>query len=168
MVSFTSLFATAAAAVFATTTVTAEEGFHDGYFYSFWTDGGGPVQYTNGPGGSYSATWQNGNPGGNWVGGKGWNPGSRRSISYTGEYNPNGTSYLAVYGWTRKPLIEYYIVENFGSYNPSTGATKLGEITVDEGTYDIYQTMRYEQPSIDGTQTFQQFWSVVRNVAVYF
>lgn len=51
------------------------EGTHNGYFYSFWTDGQGQVNYQNGAGGSYSVTWS-GN--GNWVGGKGWNPGSAR------------------------------------------------------------------------------------------
>ena len=48
-------------------------GTNNGYFYSFWTDGAGDITYTNGAGGSYSVTWS-GN--GNWVGGKGWKPGS--------------------------------------------------------------------------------------------
>jgi endo-1,4-beta-xylanase len=52
-----------------------EEGTHDGYFFSWWSDGASPATYTNGAGGSYSVEWQSG---GNLVGGKGWNPGSAR------------------------------------------------------------------------------------------
>lgn len=34
---------------------------------------------------------------------------SCRNIKYSGQYSPNGNSYLSVYGWTRGPLIEYYV-----------------------------------------------------------
>lgn len=50
-------------------------GTHNGFYYSFWTDGGGDVTYTNGAAGSYSVKWSNV---GNFVGGKGWNPGASR------------------------------------------------------------------------------------------
>ncbi|KAI1350038.1 xylanase [Xylaria sp. FL0043] len=133
-------------------------GTNNGFFYSFWTDGRGSVTYNNGAGGSYDVTWSNV---GNFVAGKGWNPGAARVVSYNGTWNgANVNSYLSVYGWTRNPLIEYYVVESFGSYNPSSGATKRGSITSDGGTYDIYQTQRVNQPSIEGTSTFYQFWSV--------
>ncbi|KAK2811112.1 Endo-1,4-beta-xylanase 2 [Emmonsiellopsis sp. PD_5] len=136
----------------------SSEGQSGGYFYSFWTDHENSVTYTNGASGQYSVRWSGD---GNFVGGKGWNPGTTdRVIQYSGTYSPNGNSYLAIYGWTRNPLIEYYIVENFGSFNPSSGATKKGTVTVDGGTYDILVSTRVNQPSIDGIRTFQQFWSV--------
>ncbi|KAM0722236.1 hypothetical protein Q7P37_001677 [Cladosporium fusiforme] len=157
-------------------------GTHNGFYYSFWTDGQSDVTYTNGNAGNYKVSWSNNK--GNFVGGKGllnqnnpvhssteqiadlqqgWNPGAARVITYTGNYRPNGNSYLAVYGWTRNPLIEYYVVENFGTFNPSTGASKKGTVTTDGDTYDIYTTQRVNAPSIEGTSTFMQFWSVRRN-----
>ena len=48
-------------------------GTHNGFYYSWWTDGQAQATYTNGAAGQYSVQWS-GN--GNLVGGKGWNPGS--------------------------------------------------------------------------------------------
>jgi endo-1,4-beta-xylanase len=131
-------------------------GFHNGFFYSYWKDSGN-VTMTLGAGGQYSVQWSGIN---NTVVGKGWNPGSNHTVNYSGSWSTSGNGYLALYGWTTNPLIEYYVVENFGSYNPSTGAQRLGSVTTDGSIYDIYRTQRVNQPSIIGTATFYQYWSV--------
>lgn len=139
-------------------TVTSNStGTHNGFFYTFWAEAPGGTM-TLGPNGNYSLTWNTGAR--NIVVGKGWKPGSSRSVTYSGSWNCGGNCYVALYGWTTNPLIEYYVVEDFGTYNPSTGATRLGSVTTDGSTYDIYRTQRVNQPSIIGTATFYQYWSV--------
>ena len=127
-------------------------------YWQNWTDGGGTVNAVNGSGGNYSVTWTNC---GNFVVGKGWGTGSaNRVINYNaGVWSPSGNGYLTAYGWTRNSLIEYYVVDSWGSWRPP-GGSSLGTVNSDGGSYNIYKTMRYNAPSIDGTQTFAQYWSV--------
>ncbi|KAG6031073.1 hypothetical protein E4U41_007710 [Claviceps citrina] len=143
-------------------TTSKGSGFDDGHFYSFWSDYKA-VNFAKGPGGSYQVSW---NKGGNFVAGTGWKHGDTKSITYSGTWNSTGNSYLSVYGWSKNPLVECYIVENYGSYNPSHGGHKRGEVTVDGSVYDIYVSKRTNAPSIAGRKTFPQYWSIRRNKRV--
>lgn len=70
------------------------------------------------------------------------------------------TAYIGIYGWSSSPLIEYYIIEDWlGDWRPNFDSHE-GTITVDGGSYDVYTNVRTNAPSIKGTQTFTQFYSV--------
>lgn len=137
-------------------------GTHGGFYYSFWKDSGSAT-FGLMSGGRYTSNWNNSTN--NWVGGKGWNPGGPRVVNYSGNYNVNNSqnSYLALYGWTRSPLIEYYIIESYGSYNPAScaGGVDYGSFQSDGATYNVRRCQRVGQPSIEGNNsTFYQYFSV--------
>jgi len=132
-----------------------QTGERDGYYYTFWKDNG-DASFNLLSNGRYQSQW-NGSTN-NWVGGIGWNPGGRKVVNYTGYYGVNSSqnSYLALYGWTTNPLVEYYVIESFGSYDPSScsGGQNFGTFQSDGGTYKIRRCQRVQQPSIQGTATF--------------
>lgn len=55
------------------------------------------------------------------------------------------------------------MVENYGDYNPCSGAQGLGSFTSDGSVYQVCTDTRVNQPSITGTSTFKQFFSVRQN-----
>src|SRR5512143_957098 len=130
-----------------------QTGTNNGFFYSFWKSSGTACMTLTGNygGGNYSTTWSLGSNG-NFVAGKGWNPGSTtRVVGYNaGTFAPNGNGYLSLYGWSTNPLVEYYVVDNWGNFQPpGGGAQSLGTVNTDGGTYNIYKVNR-NGPNIQG------------------
>ena len=123
-------------------------GTSDGYSYELWKDKG-DTKMTITEGGTFSCEWSNINNalfrrGQKFDCTKTYKDLGNITIKYGVDYQPNGNSYMCVYGWTRDPLVEYYIVETWGSWRPPGAPEALGTVTVDGATYDVYKTTRYE------------------------
>lgn len=144
------------AAGFATITASAQTvynngtGYNQGFYYSLYTAGGSSnMTFSNQYAGNYALSWSGVN---DVVGGKGWNVGSARTVGYNVGY-ATGYNNISIYGWTTNPLVEYYICE-FGSV--ANGSVK-GSVSSDGHTYTTYEHTQVNQPSIQGTATFNQY-----------
>jgi endo-1,4-beta-xylanase len=142
-------------------------GTHDGYDYELWFDNRGNVgtgSMTLSSGGTFSCKWEKAE---NFLARKGKKFNETKTfrqlgdikLEYSCDYNPQGNSYMCVYGWTVDPLVEFYIVENYGTWRPP-GSGFIETVTIDGESYDIFKMTRKNQPSIKGTATFDQYWSV--------
>lgn len=136
-------------------------GIQDGWYFDFWKDNSqGSASMTLGPSGNYSTTWTNV---ANFIGGIGWKVGKEdRSICYDGTFSGGNNGYLALYGWTRNELVEYYVVENHGVWIPPGNSSEVkyqGTFTCDGGTYKIYKAQITSKLTIYGSP-YYQYWSV--------
>jgi endo-1,4-beta-xylanase len=127
-------------------------GTNSGYYYSLYSTGGSATMTfpdaSTYPG-NFAVTWSGVN---DVVGGKGWSTGGNMSVGYN-VGSASGYNNISVYGWTTNPLVEYYICE-FGSV--ATGTLK-GSVSSDGHTYNTYEHQQVNQPSIEGTATFEQY-----------
>ncbi len=62
---------------------------------------------------------------------------------------------ISIYGWLTNPLVEYYITELGSLYTGN--ATYKGSVSSDGHTYSTYEHQQVNQPSTEGTQTFEQY-----------
>lgn len=159
----------------------SDTGIEDGYNYELWKDRGDTKMELTGNG-TFKCEWGNINnclfrTGKKFDSTQTYKEIGNIQFDYNVDYHPNGNSYLCVYGWTKEPLIEYYIVDCWGTWRPpGDEGVYLGEKTIDGDVYDIYKTTRYNKPSIVGDTTFDQYWSIrkdkrtegVINVASHF
>ena len=136
------------------------------YHYEIWYQGGNNSMtfYDNG---TYKASWNGTN---DFLARVGFKYNEKQTYEELGpidayfkwskQGNAGGYNYIGIYGWTVDPLVEYYIVDDwFSEPGANLLGSKKGEFTVDGATYEVYQNMRYNAPSIKGDQTFPQFFS---------
>ena len=113
----------------ATTITSNQTGNHDGYDYELWKDSGNTSMTLNN-GGNFSCEWNNINNA-LFRKGKKFNETQTHqqlgniSVDYGCNYQPNGNSYLCVYGWTSDPLVEFYIVDSWDSWRPPDRLIKV-------------------------------------------
>ncbi len=129
-------------------------GTNNGYYYSLYSSGGSATmtfpsasQYP----GNYAITWRGVN---DVVGGKGWSTGSAQTIGYN-VGSASGYNNISIYGWLTNPLVEYYICELGSLYTGN--ATYKGSVSSDGHSYNTYEHQQVNQPSIQGTATFEQY-----------
>ncbi len=138
----------------------------DGYDFELWNQNGqGQASMDVGTNGGFTCSWSNIENAlfrtGKKLGStKKWQDYNGISIQYDVDYQPMGNSYMCVYGWTEDPTVEYYIVEAWGDWRPPGMNNSKATISSDGKTYDLYTSTRVNQPSIHGTETFEQYWSV--------
>ncbi|WP_299435526.1 glycoside hydrolase family 11 protein [uncultured Aquimarina sp.] len=131
------------------------DGNNKGYFWTIYKEGGwGRLRfpYANQYGGNFEIEYKNNQ---DIVGGKGWSTGSGRSINYNIGLLQGSYNFVGVYGWTRTPLIEYYVVErgNIPGQNQNKNFNANGK------NYQFKKQLRSNAPSILGTKTFYQYIS---------
>lgn len=129
-------------------------GTDHGFFYSLFTSGGSSTMTFPNAGqyaGNYAISWSGVN---DVVGGKGWSTGAARNIGYNVGF-ATGYNNISIYGWTTNPLVEYYICELGGLF---TGNAQFkGSVSSDGHNYNTYEHLQVNQPSIQGTATFEQY-----------
>lgn len=141
----------------ATTICSNRTGTISGHYYQMWSAGTGSACITLNSGNSYTTSWSGI---GDFVAGVGWNPGNSGTKSFSGSLSASGgRTLVSLYGWSTNPLVEYYVMENYTGSLPASGTYK-GQVTSDGATYDIYEHLQVNQPSIQGTATFEQYLAI--------
>lgn len=159
-----------------------------GYDYELWSQNGAgsatmKLNVSAENGGAFEVEWQGTI---NMLArtGKRWGSNSTVTVqnvgNITSEFDVEWSStdnvkYVSVYGWgyyDQQDIpsgftnqIEYYIIQDRGSYNPTQGGKRFGSATIDGIEYEFYTTDRINQPSLTGNATFKQYWSIPKNTS---
>jgi len=152
------------------------------YSYEIWSESGNDNRIIwygpdTGGGAAFRAEWNNANTflgrvGLFWDEGKPYTDYKNVFCDFEFTRSENGTagnhSYVGIYGWSKNPMIEWYIVDDWYGYgiiqsrHIGGGATKKGEFFVDGATYFIYQAKRPAGSGNieDSKEPFLQYFSI--------
>ncbi|ORX73468.1 concanavalin A-like lectin/glucanase [Anaeromyces robustus] len=70
-------------------------------------------------------------------------------------------SYVGAYGWTKNPLVEFYIIDSWigSDLKDWISSRRVGNIDIHGSTYTVYENVR-NGTSINGPAVFKQYFSV--------
>ena len=146
---------------------------------------------TNPNGGTFEASWS-GTENILTRAGKKWGASSTTTAKSVGNISlvfeatwqsSDNVKMLGVYGWAYYPSgsiptktekgantsfsnqIEYYIIQDRGSYNPASSGKKYGEGTIDGILYEFWTADRLNQPNLTGNGNFKQYFSVPKSTS---
>ena len=125
-------------------------------------------------GGGFSTTWKCGpnNSKGNFLARRGLFYGLNNSKhwqdygGFTCDFDcswsagTSGNSRICIYGWTQNPLVEFYIIEDWKNWRPTSNNAK--QVTIDGSVYDVF-TNPMNSYTIEGNKAFTQYISVRRD-----
>ncbi len=81
------------------------------------------------------------------------------SIDYSAEVDINKSSFIGVFGTTKNPNVDFYIVESWGDDLPLVLLNPLGEMSSNGIKYDIYKIVRLPFGNT-APRSLLEYWSV--------
>ena len=153
---------------------TQETGWYNDYHHEIWqadTPNSSTMTLAD-DGGGFSTSWKCGPNGsrGNFLArrglfygrntGKHWQDHGNFTCDFDCEWSAGsaGNSRICIYGWTENPLVEFYIIEDWKNWVPSSSSAK--QITVDGSVYDVFTNQMNSYNITNSNGPFTQYISV--------
>lgn len=146
-----------------------ETGTKDGYNWELWLqDNQGSAKGEQGENGTFSCEWNSSlgflyRSGHTFEDCIDWRNTERITVDYkASEFQTDGNAaYIGLHGWTKNAVAEFYIIDGYGTWSPALGGFKiLGEVTSDDGTYEVFQREINGVTAEGKAALYNQIWSV--------